>query len=126
MRVLLATAAAATMLALAPAVAAAKPRVSAAPNPVRVNDTQTIKGRNWPVIEFCRRRVRLTLKSAQNAVRIGFAHVTTNGRFTRTWTPAARNVGPGQWRIVARMRCESGQDGSAVFQRASVNIRVRP
>lgn len=115
------------MLAVAPAVggAGARPHVSASPSPVGVNEVQTLKGRGWPVIEFCRRHVRLTLKSAQNEVLIGFPRVRRNGRFTRRWTPADKHVGAGHWRLVVRMRCESGDDGSAVFHRASVDIHIR-
>jgi hypothetical protein len=34
-------------------------------------------------------------------------------------------VGPGRWQLVARMRCESGKDGSVVWARASVALRIR-
>lgn len=48
----------------------------------------------------------------------------TNGRFSFRWVPKNKNVGKGNWRLVARMRCESGKDGSAVFVRASTRITV--
>ena len=41
--------------------AAGPPFLSASPNPVAAGDTLVIRGRQWPVIEFCRRRVRLRL-----------------------------------------------------------------
>ena len=105
--------------------AAAAPRISVAPNPVDRDQTQTVKGRGWPVIEFCKRRVRIRLVSDQNAVLLGFAPVRDSGRFRFEWSPDGANVGAGDWRLVARMRCESGDDGSPVFQRRSKNVRVR-
>jgi len=38
---------------------------------------------------------------------------------------AGSGVGTGDWRLVARLRCESGDDGSAVFVRRSKRIRIR-
>ena len=38
---------------------------------------------------------------------------------------SAAGVGAGDWRLVARLRCESGDDGSAVFVRRSKRIRIR-
>ena len=114
---------AACLAAAAPAAAA--PRISVAPNPVDREQTQTVRGRGWPVIEFCKRRVRITLRSDQNAVRLGFAAVRSSGRFRFEWSPDAANVGAGEWRLVARLRCESGDDGSPVLVRRSERVRVR-
>ena len=117
------TALAACLTAVAPAAAA--PRISVAPNPVDRDETQIVKGRGWPVIEFCKRRVRIRLLSDQNAVLLGFAAVRANGRFRFEWNPDRANAGAGAWRLVARMRCESGDDGSPVFMRRSKSVRIR-
>ncbi len=42
-----------------------------------------------------------------------------------TWSAAGSGVGAGDWRLVALLRCESGDDGSAVFVRRSKSIRIR-
>jgi hypothetical protein len=109
-----------------PAPAAAAPRVTATPNPIPFGKTLTVKGRGWPVIEFCSRTVRLSLRSAQNAFRIGTDRVGPNGRFRFTWTPRRDEVGRGDWTVVARMRCESGQDGSPNPIRATTRTRIGP
>ena len=59
--------------------------------------------------------VRCASESAQNAVLIGFSHITDGGHFTRHFTPKAGKVGTGTWKVVARLRCESGEDGSPNF-----------
>jgi hypothetical protein len=120
-----ALAAAALLVPAAAAPAAAGPRLSAAPVPVRLGEVLTVKGRGWPVIEFCSRRVRLSLRSDQNAFRIGTLRVRDSGRFTFRFTPRRSAVGPGAWTLVARMRCESGEDGSPVPVRRSVAVRIR-
>ena len=102
--------------------AAGPPFLSALPNPVEVGETLVIRGRQWPVIEFCSRRVRLSLRSDQNEVLIGFKRIRDNGRFRRNFVMGG--VGPGRWRVVARLRCESGEDGSPNFVRRRVRIRV--
>jgi hypothetical protein len=104
--------------------AGAKPRVTARPNPIPFGEKQTVEGRGWPVIEFCSRTVRLSLRSDQNAFRIGTDRVTTRGRFRFTWVPRRRDVGRGDWTLVARMRCESGKDGSPNPMRATTPIRI--
>jgi hypothetical protein len=115
----------AVVLALAvPAGAAAKPRVTANPNPVGFGKTLVVKGRGWPVIEFCSRTVRLSLRSDQNAFRIGTDRVGPRGRFRFTWVPRRSEVGRGDWTLVARMRCESGKDGSPNPVRATAPIRI--
>jgi hypothetical protein len=102
------------------------PFLSAQPNPVHLGHTVTIRGRQWPVIEFCTHRVRLRLESAQNAVLIGFAHIRDQGRFLRHFTPMAGQIGAGHWRVVARQRCESGQDGSANYITRRARLRILP
>jgi hypothetical protein len=114
---------AASLAVAAPAAAA--PRISVEPKTVDRDETQVVKGRGWPVIEFCKRRVVVKVKSAQNSARLGSARVRRSGRFRFEWTADGANVGSGPWRLVVRMRCESGEDGSAVFVRRSREIRVR-
>jgi hypothetical protein len=106
--------------------AAGDPKITADPAVVDSNAVQTVRGRNWPVIEFCSRTIRVFVKSAQNSAPIAQRHVSDTGRFRFRWIPDNKNIGPGRWRLVARMRCESGKDGSTVFQRASTPIRIRP
>jgi hypothetical protein len=107
-----------------PAGAGAAPRVIANPNPVPFGDALTVKGRGWPVIEFCGRTVRLSLRSAQNAFPIGTDRVGPRGRFRFRWVPRRRQVGGGDWTLVARMRCESGKDGSPNPVRVTTRIRI--
>jgi hypothetical protein len=115
---------AAAIAAAAPASAAPPPLLSVTPRTVQLDEELTIRGREWPVIEFCRRRVRLRLESDQNSVLIGFVRIRDNGRFTRRWTPETGEIGPGRWRIVARLRCESGEDGSPNFIIRRRSIRI--
>ena len=119
-------AAAALAMAVPTAPAASPPLLSVSPRTVAVADPVTIRGREWPVIEFCRRRVRLRLESDQNAVLIGFVRIRDNGRFKRRWTPESGEIGPGRWRIAARLRCESGQDGSPNFITRRRKLRILP
>ena len=116
----------AALAALGPlaAEAAAKQSVSARPDPVGFGDTLIVRGKGWPVIEFCSRTVRISLRSGQNAFRIGTVRVKLNGRFRFEWTPRRAQVGAGTWTLVARMRCESGDDGSPVPVRASTTIHI--
>jgi hypothetical protein len=115
---------AAAALLAAPADAASPPFLKVTPNRIHLGDTTTIKGTQWPVIEFCKRRVRLRLESDQNAVLIGFSHIKDNGRFTRHFTPKKGKIGAGRWRVVARLRCESGEDGSANFVTRKRKLRI--
>ena len=109
----------------APASAAVgPPRLSVSPSTVHLGHQVTIKGREWPVIEFCKRTVRLRLESDQNAVLIGFVHISDSGRFTRHFTPRKGKIGAGKWRVVARLRCESGEDGSANFITRRKSLRI--
>ena len=126
MRRLFLIAAALVGLAAPAATAAPPPLLSVSPQTVRLDEEVTIRGREWPVIEFCRRRVRLRLESDQNAVLIGFARIRDNGRFTRRWTPESGEIGPGRWRIVARLRCESGDTGEPNFITRKRRLRILP
>ena len=109
-----------------PAAASAAPRITVSPRAVDHDAVQTVKGRGWPVIEFCKRTVRIRLVSDQNLVTLGRRRVSDNGRFTFRWTPDDKNVGaPSSWRLVVRMMCESGDDGSPNPVRVSKRIRVR-
>ena len=110
-------------VAAAPATAA--PRIDVAPRVVDGDETQTVRGRGWPVIEFCERAVVVKLKSDQNRVRLGSARVRLSGRFRFEWNAADANVGSGKWRLVVRMTCESGADGSPNLVRRRASIRVR-
>ena len=111
-------------LALA-APAAARQSIAASPNPVHYGQTLVVTGKGWPVIEFCSRTVRLSLRSDQNPFRIGTVRVGDRGRFRFNWIPRRTKVGTGRWQLIARMRCESGKDGSPVPTRASVPLRIR-
>jgi hypothetical protein len=124
MRRLACTLAAVCGLAVFPALADAKQRIVATPPVVGFGKTLTVRGAGWPVIEFCSRRVRISLRTSQNAFRIGTARVRPGGRFTFKWVPRRSQVGAGDWLVVARMRCESGKDGSAIFHRAVDLIRI--
>lgn len=118
-------AALATTAAIATA-APGDPKITADPVRVHSNAVQTVRGRNWPVIEFCSRTVRVSVQSAQNSAPIAQRHVSDTGRFRFRWSPQNKNIGPGRWRLVARMRCESGKDGSINIVKASTLIRVLP
>ena len=110
--------------AAAPALAQGDPRITASPQTVKRTDIQTVRGRNWPVIEFCSRTIRARVVSAQNSAPIAQRHIGDDGRFTFRWIPRNKNVGKGSWRLVVRMRCESGKDGSIFFVRASTRITI--
>lgn len=107
------------------ATADAAPAISVSPSIVDRDETQTVKGRGWPVIEFCERTVVVKLKSDQNRSRLGSARVRRSGRFTFDWTADDANVGSGRWRLVVRMTCESGADGSPNLVRRRADIRIR-
>ena len=108
----------------APARAGGSQRISAAPKTVALTATQTVSGRGWPVIEFCSRTVRAYVKSAQNVAPIAQRHIKDNGRFTFRWVPRNKNIGRGEWTLVVKMLCESGDDGSTHFVRATTRITV--
>jgi len=112
-------------LALAiPASAVAAQRISASPKTVSRAAIQTVRGSGWPVIEFCSRTIRVSVRSAQNAAPIAQRHIRDDGRFTFRWIPKNKNIGRGDWTLVARMRCESGKDGSTHFVRATTRITI--
>jgi hypothetical protein len=106
----------------APTLAQAQERLTVSPGSVGVGQPLTIRGSGWPVIEFCSRNVHLSLRGGQQLFGIGTARTNLNGRFTFPFV--THNVGVGFWRVIARMRCESGQDGSPVIVRASAPLRV--
>jgi hypothetical protein len=114
----------AALVVVPAAPAAAPPLLSVSPRAVELDEEVTIRGREWPVIEFCRRRVRLRLESEQNAVLIGFVRIRDNGRFTRRWTPESDEIGPGRWRVVARLRCDRGDDGRPNFIVRRRSLRI--
>jgi hypothetical protein len=116
----------ASFTAALPAAAQTPQRITADPIRVDQSATQTVRGRGWPVFENCSRTIRVSVRSAQNSAPIAQRHIRDNGRFTFRWIPQNKNVGSGRWRLVARMRCESGKDGSTFFVKASRAIRVRP
>ena len=126
MRTALALAAATAFLLVAgaPGRAASSPALRLSPNPVGYGETLVVKGRGWPVIEFCKRKVRLSLRSDQNAFPIGRARVRSTGRFTFRYPVSASNVGRGEWRLRAKLPCESGDDGSPnpIIRTRSVRI----
>src|SRR3954451_18656986 len=117
--------AAAALLAAPTAASAAPAFLKVTPKRIHLGETTTIMGTQWPVIEFCKRRVRLRLESDQNAVLIGFVRIRDSGRFRRHWTPMAGRIGTGHCRIVARLRCESGEDGSPNFIVRRAPLRIR-
>ena len=119
------TAVALAGIALAvPPMADAVQTITASPKTIKRTDIQTVRGRGWPVIEFCSRTVRVFVRSPQNSAPIAQRHIRDTGRFTFRWIPKNKNIGKGSWRLVARMRCESGKDGSTFFVRASTRITI--
>lgn len=112
--------------ALAPAALGAgiKRRISATPSTVRFGHVQTVVGHQWTVNEFCRRTVRLTLRSGTKTVDLGTARVRDSGTFTRHWTPRRGTVAAGAWQLQATLRCESGKDGSTIYARRAIPIHV--
>jgi hypothetical protein len=106
--------------------AGAKQSISASPNPVHFGEKLVVTGKGWPVIEFCSRTVRLSLRSDQNALHIGSTKVGVRGRLRFEWIPRRAKVGAGRWTLRARMNCESGKDGSTVPVRASLKLRILP
>jgi hypothetical protein len=125
-RAILTTAVVASLTAAAAAPAQAAQRITVEPARVDQAAAQTVRGAGWPVFENCSRTIRASVQTDQNAAPIAQRHVRDNGRFTFRWIPRNKNVGPGRWRLVVRMRCESGKDGSIFFVRASAPIRIRP
>jgi hypothetical protein len=124
MRRALVLGAAIALAAAAPAYA--KQSIAASPNPVHFGEKLTVTGKGWPVIEFCSRTVRFSLRSAQNAVHLGSTKVGSRGQLRFEWVPRRAKVGAGRWTLRARMDCESGKDGSTVPVRASLSLRILP
>jgi hypothetical protein len=114
----------AASLAAVPATAAAAQHITASPKTVKRNEIQTVRGAGWPVIEFCSRTIRVSVRSDQNAAPIAQRHIRDDGRFTFRWIPRNKNIGRGDWTLVARMRCESGKDGSTHYVRATARITI--
>jgi hypothetical protein len=108
----------------ATATAQSNQSITASPKTVKRTDIQTVRGRGWPVIEFCSRTIRVSVRSAQNAAPIAQRHIGADGRFTFRWIPKNKNIGRGSWTMVARMRCESGKDGSTHFVTATTSITI--
>jgi hypothetical protein len=111
-------------LLVAASSAAAAPRITATPKTVKRADIQTVRGFDWPQIEFCSRTIRVSVRSAQNAAPIAHRHAADTGRFRFRWIPKNKNIGRGDWTLVARMRCESGKDGSTMFLTRRTRITI--
>lgn len=126
MRLIVSLSVALALITAAPASGHARQSIAAAPNPVHLGEKLTITGKGWPVIEFCSRTVRFSLRSAQNSFHVGSTEVGTRGRLRFEWTPRRAKVGAGHWTLRARMNCESGNDGSTVPVRASLKLRILP
>ena len=114
-----------TALAAAVAPAAGGPRLAASPAAAQYGRVQTIRGSGWPVIEFCSRQVRLALLRPGQAKVVGFTRTRTNGSWSFAWTPRRAKVAPGYWALRARIRCESGKDGSTTWLRRRVTVHFR-
>ena len=91
-----AVAIAGVVAAAVPATAAGPQRITASPQTVKRNAIQTVRGRGWPVIEFCSRTVRVYVRSDQNSVAIAQRHISDEGRFSFRWIPKNRNVARGE------------------------------
>jgi hypothetical protein len=115
------------VLVLAPAApAAARSTVTASPSSVAFGQVLTIRGVGWPHNEFCRTTLAVALESAQNKFRIGRPHIGLNGRWTLRYTPRRARVGAGWWRVLAKLQCESGEDGHFIYiTRRTGVIRIR-
>src|SRR4051794_37863293 len=76
----------AAWLAAVPAARAdSGPNLSATPATVRLGHAQTIRGSEWPAIEFCRRTVRLAVLRPHRSAVVGFARVRDNGTWSFSW-----------------------------------------
>jgi hypothetical protein len=113
----------ALMLVVPSSVAAAQ-HITATPKTVKRTAVQTVRGSGWPVIEFCSRTIRAYVKSPQNVAPIAQRHIGDDGRFTFRWIPKNKNIFRGDWTLVVKMRCESGDDGSTHFVRATTRITI--
>jgi hypothetical protein len=116
----------AACLALVTTAGAAKQTtLTVTPKVADFGEKVTIKGTGWPRIEFCKPRVRLSLRSDQNRYRIGIAKVRRNGRFRFTWTPDSSKVGSGRWKLFAVQPCENGSNGKPNPIELHVRFRIR-
>lgn len=110
----------------APAASAATgPTLRATPRVVSFGDGEPlpnrilISGRHWGQTEFCSTRIVVRLAG----VRIRNVRTTT-GRFTFRYT-VPESVPDGRRVLRAAQRCESGEDGSAIWLRVRTTIIVR-
>lgn len=120
------TATAAALLAgvlLGPATAvdaAGGPTLRVTPRAGSAGSAVVIRGRHWPVIEFCRPRVTVTMEHRL----VGrIRPQPEEGSFALRWTVPA-SVPAGRHTIRATQRCESGRDGHAVFVTRATSLRV--
>src|SRR4051812_37802128 len=104
--------------------AASGPTLSAAPNPIGFGEALTAKGRHCPVVEFCRRTIHIRLRSAQNAFEIGIGRGSRSGRWRLDYKVRRSEVGAGHWTLVARLPCESGNDGAGNPVRRTVPLTI--
>jgi len=108
--------------AAAPALAA--PRVTVSPSRVAYGDRVVFRGGGWPVFESCQRSVSLTLRAGRDTYFVARVRTRRDGTFRHRWAPRAAAVGTGLWQVVARMRCESGDDGSTLYVRRDTRLRI--
>ena len=120
------TATAAALLAallLGPATAvdaAGGPTLRVTPRAASAGSAVVIRGRHWPVIEFCRPRVTVTIDHRL----IGRIRPRPeDGSFALRWTVPS-TVPAGRHTIRATQRCESGRNGHAVFVTRATSLRV--
>jgi hypothetical protein len=112
------------VLLAAPATAAARASLDVADRSIELGDRLEVSGRGWePVNDEDCTGVTLTLRSAQNAFRIGAKRPNARGRFSYSWTASERKVGAGSWRLEAAQRCEGR--GAVEVTRRSLSVRLR-
>jgi hypothetical protein len=115
----------ACLLVAASAAAAKQTTLTVTPKVADFGDKVSLKGTGWQRIEFCKPRVRLSLRTAQNRYRIGIAKVRRNGRFSFNWTPRSSKVGSGRWKLFAVQPCENGSNGAPNPIELHVRFRIR-
>jgi hypothetical protein len=106
--------------------AASNPSIHVQPATVAFGQSFTVTGEHWPVIEFCSRKMRFSLRSDQNAVAIGHARITKKGKFTFTYKVKKGAVGGGDWLVQAKQACESGEDGHPTPIKVRAPIHIGP
>lgn len=104
--------------------AASDPTISISPADVPFGQTLYVTGKHWPVIEFCSRTVHFSLRSDQNAFKIGKTKVKANGRFAFNYKVKRGVVGAGDWNLQAKQHCESGENGSPTPLRVAAPITI--